>query len=245
MTDPMNDITTAEAEARADAAWLNAHGYEASVHVFSTALDNYGPESPRTSYAAGYAVQYAGRLVRDDGSRAEHPTAGITVYCQDSQLPLARLLAAGRMLVTYGTGDGRTYGPYAAYYVAGWNPRETDVQRDPVINPGILPHVHMHAMSPLMGGDGPKRFYDMRLDPAGDLATGTRVRVVADGPAPDGSPDHLFAGHEGVIRHPHHTTPMVELDPVYDPIADTTRSYGQYRQFRRASLETVTSADQR
>ena len=238
MTDPMNDITTAEREARADAAWLSAHGYEASVWTFSTALDNYGPSSSRTSYARGYAVQYAGRLVRDDGSRAEFPSAGITVYCQDSELPLTRLLKDSRALVTFGTGDGRTYGPYTPYYVAGWNPRETDLQRRD--QPGILPHAHLHKLTPLIGGDGPKRFFDLRLTQAGDLATGTRVRVIAS----EGPHTGDFTGQEGVIKHPHHDSPMVELDPVYDPVADTTRPYGQLRQFSRASLEPVTDQNQ-
>jgi hypothetical protein len=243
MTDPMNDITTAEREARAHAAWLNAHGYEASVWTFCTALDNYGPESRRTSYARGYAVRYAGRLVRDDGSRADFPTAGITVYCQDDELPLGRLLAAGRALVTFGAGDSREYGPYEPYFVASWNPRKTGRQLDQDINPGILPSVILHKLTPLAGSDGPKRFYDLRLSPASDLATGTRVRVIAAEPAPGGDTggyDPLFIGQQGVIRHPHYTHPMVQLDPVYDPVADTTRPYGQLRQFSRASLEPVT-----
>lgn len=244
MTDPMNDLATAEREARADAAWLSAHGYETSVWVFSTALDNYGPESSRTSYAAGYAVRYAGQLVRDDGTTAEYPTAGLTVYCQDSQLPLDKVLASSRMLVTFGDGWPHEYGPYEPYYVAAWNPRETDLQKDPEVNPGILPHVHMHAMTPFaVAGDGPKRFYDMRLQPAGDLPTGARVRVVATEPDPGQhrtEQDHLFAGKQGVVKHPHHTTPMVELDPEYDPIADTARPHGQLRQFSRDSLEPVT-----
>lgn len=249
MNDPVNDIITAEREARADAAWLNAHGYQASVWVFSTALDNYGPESSRTAYAGGFAVKYDGQLVRDDGSMAEYPTAGITIYCQDSQLPLDKLLKDGRALMAFGDGSGRgrEYGPYEIYYVAAWNPRLTDKQRDQEINPGILPHVHMHKMTPAFYTEGPKRFYDMRLDPAGDLATGTRVRVVATEPEQDASADdydYLFNGQAGVIKHQHHSTPMVELDPVYDPVADTTRPYGQLRKFSRASLEPVPDASQ-
>jgi hypothetical protein len=229
-----NDIAVAEREARAAAAWLAAHGYETSVWIFSTALTCYGPESSRTTYAAGYAVRYAGQLVRDDGSRAEHPTAGITVFCQDAQLPLAKLLAAGRALVTFGDGavNGRDYGPYTPYYVAAWNPRKTDKQRDQSVNPGILPSVILHELTAMIGGDGPKRFYDLRMDPAGDLATGTRVRVIAS----EGPHAGDFTGQHGVIRHPHRTTPLVELDPVYDPVADTTRPYGQLRQFSRAVL---------
>lgn len=235
-------LVTAEHEARADAAWLNAHGYEASVWVFSTALNCYGPESSRTAYAAGFAVRYAGQLVRDDGSQAEYPTAGVTIYCQDSQLPLTKLLASSRALMAFGDGGGREYGPYEIYYVAAWNPRETDVQRDQEINPGILPHVHMHQMTPAFYTEGPKRFYDMRLNPAGDLPTGTRVRVIAaepEDPADGSDRDYLFAGQEGVIRHQNHAAPMVELDPQYDPVADTTRPCGQLRQFSRASLEPI------
>jgi hypothetical protein len=233
-----NDITVAEREARADAAWLAAHGYETSVHVYSTALTCYGPESSRTTYAAGYAVRYAGQLVRDDGSRAEYPTEGITVYCQDGQLPLGRLLAHGRALVSFGTG-GWDYGSFEPYYVAAWNPRESEVQRDQAVNPGVLKHVHMHRLTPLIGGDGPLRFYDLRLMPAGDLATGTRVRVIAHGDPRTGD----FRGQAGVIRHPHHATPMVELDPQPDPLAGgITRKWGQLRQFRRDELALESDA---
>lgn len=229
-----NDVTVAEHEARAYAAWLAAHGYEASVWLYRCALNCYGPGSPRTAYAAGYAVRYAGTLVRDDGTQAEHPTAGLTVFCQDGQLPLARLLLNDRALVTFSAGahDGRDYEPYVPCYVAAWNPRETDLQRDQSVNPGVLPSAILHELTPLAGGDGPKRFYDLRLKPAGDLATGTRVRVTAS----EGPYAGDFTGQHGVIRRPHHATPLVELDPVYDPIADTTRKWGQLRQFSRAVL---------
>lgn len=232
--DTMNQMETAEREARAYAAWLAAHGYhEASVHRFSTTLNNYGPGDRRTETAVGYAVRYAGTLIRDDGSRAEYPTAGITVFCQDSQLPLARLVKDGRALVTYGTGDRDTYGPYTPMYVAGYNPRITGLQRDQSVNPGIVPQAHLHELTPLIGGDGPLRFFDLRLIPAGDLATGDRVRVVSG----------THGGQAGLVKYPHPVMPMVELDPVYDPVADTTRPWGQLASIKRADLEPDTNHD--
>jgi hypothetical protein len=103
----------------------------------------------------------------------------------------------------------------------------------------------MREMTPAFYSDGPLRFYDLRLNPAGDLPTGTRVRVVATEPEGEdrNGGDHLFAGQEGVIKHAHHSTPLVELDPQYDPIADTTRPYGQLHQFSRASLEAITDTE--
>lgn len=151
-------LETAQREAGEYAGWMNAHGYTATVWMFSTALDNYGPESSRTRYAAGYAVQYAGRLVRDDGSMAEHPVAGVTVFCQDDQLSLDKLMEAGRAVVTFGES-----GTYEPYYVAGWNPRKSETQRDPSVNMGTLQTVQLKTLTPLIGGDGPKRFYDLQL----------------------------------------------------------------------------------
>jgi hypothetical protein len=198
-------ILTAEREARSYAAWLAAHGYhEASVFWFRTTLNNYGPESLRTVYAQGYAVRYAGTLVRDDGSTAEYPTAGITVFCQDSQLPVAKLSQA-RALVTFSTdvGGRREYGAYTPYYVASYNDRATDLRRDQSVNPGTLPHVILHELTPLDGQpDGPARFYELRMDPAGDLATGTRVRAVS-GP---------FKGLAGTIVRPDFRRPAVDFD---------------------------------
>jgi hypothetical protein len=223
----MDDTETAEAEARAYAAWLAAHGYdEASVWTFGCALDNYGPPRYRR-YASGYAVRYTGTLVRDDGSRAEHPTAGIVVFCQDTQLAAGNLIQADRALVTFGTGDGQEGTIYTPCYVASYNERDTALRRDQSVNPGTLPYVILHELTPMIGMGGPKRFYELRLTPAGDLATGTRVRVV--------SGDH--AGQRGVVRHPHPVLPLVELDPAYDPEAQVTREWGQLRQIGREHLE--------
>jgi hypothetical protein len=172
-------MATAAQEAKAAAIWMSAHGYETGLWHFHTALNCYGPTSSRTEYAAGYAVTYKGTLIRDNGTRAEYPSKGIQVWCQPGQLPLGKLIQAGRALVTFGNGGGRDYGPYAAYYVAGWNPRESDVQRDPEINPGILPTVNLHELTPMIGGDGPLRFYDMRLNPAGAWLPGDRVVIIS------------------------------------------------------------------
>ena len=150
-------METARSEASEYTAWMNTHGHTATLYHFSTALNDYGPESSRTTYAAGYAVEYSGRLIRDDGSMAEYPTAGITVFCEDSQLPLAKLVKAGRALVTFDNGE------YTPYFVACYNPRESETQRDQTVNPGTLPSVILHKLTPLIGGDGPKRFYDLRM----------------------------------------------------------------------------------
>lgn len=160
---PVTGLETAESEARTYAEWLAGHGYAVTVHRYSTALDNYGPESSRTRYAAGYTVDYAGQLIRDDGSMAEYPTAGITVFCQDDQLPLDKIVSAGRALVTFGDN-----GVYTAYYVAGWNDRKSDKARDASLHGGTsaVPYVLLHVLTPLIGGDGPKRFYDLRLSAA-------------------------------------------------------------------------------
>lgn len=152
-------LELARQESRAYADWLSAHGYWTSeVYRFTVALNDYGPCNRRTEYATGYAVRYEGQLIRDDGSMAEYATAGVTVFCEDSQLPLAKLVKSGRALLTFGD-----VGPYAPYYVAAYNPRETDVQRDQSVNMGTMQTVILHKLSPMWGGDGPKRFYDIRL----------------------------------------------------------------------------------
>jgi hypothetical protein len=140
------------------AAWLSLHGYDVTLWRYSTALNNYGAGHSRTEHAAGFAVSYAGQLVRDDGSRAPY-LAGIRVYCDDSQLPPGRLVKAGRALVT---SDDKSYTPY---YVAGYNLRDTELRRDRTVSPGTLPWVTLHELTPLTGGDGPTRFYDLRLTP--------------------------------------------------------------------------------
>jgi hypothetical protein len=221
--DTVNQLETAEREARAYAAWLAAHGYhEASLWWFRTTLDNYGPGDRRTETAVGYAVRYAGTLVRNDGSTAEHPTAGITVFCQDSQLPLSKL-AGARALVTFstaGAGGRREYGSYTPYYVASYNPRKSDVQRDQQVNPGALPLVILHELTPAIGGGGPMRFYDLRLDPAGDLSAGDRVRVLGGN----------FAGLRGTVVRPDFLMPMVDFDNARGRVS-------MYRSVPRELLE--------
>lgn len=137
--------------------WLNSHGYTATAWQYCTALNNYGPASRRTIYPNGYAVRYAGQLVRDDGSRAEYPTAGVYLLCSDDHLSMGRVIDAGRALLTF---DNETYTPY---YVAGWNPRDTDLQRDPSLNLGRCQNVMLHALTPFIVCDGPKRFFDLRM----------------------------------------------------------------------------------
>jgi hypothetical protein len=230
MTMRTDSLAVAEHEARAYAAWLIAHGYhEATTWRFSTALNNYGLGHSRAICATGYAVRYAGTLVRDNGSTAEYPTAGVTVFCQDDQLPISELIQDGRALAAFSSDSGATdaFLSYTPYYVASWNPRETDLQRNPAVNPGTLPLVILHELTPGIAGDGPMRFFDLRLVPAGDLATGDRVRVVSG----------THGGLQGVITHPDARRPMVELDPVYDPAANTTRPWGSLHQVSRADLE--------
>jgi hypothetical protein len=134
--------------------WLNDHGYTATAWRYATALNNYGPTSRRTEYAGGYAVRYAGQLVRDDGSRAEYPTAGVYLLCSDDHLPMGRVIDAGRALITF---DNETYAPY---YVAGWNARDTKLRREIA---GRCQNVVLRTLTPTVGGDGPKRFFDLRM----------------------------------------------------------------------------------
>ena len=44
-------METARSEASEYTAWMNTHGYVATLYHFSTALNDYGPESSRTTYA--------------------------------------------------------------------------------------------------------------------------------------------------------------------------------------------------
>lgn len=144
-------------EAHAHAAYLNSHGYTATVWRYETALDNYGPADRRTRYVSGYAVKYDGQLIRDDGSRAEYPSKGLTVFCEDSELPLAQLVKYGRALVAYGNG-------YVPMYVASYNPRESDRQRDQSVNPGIFQTVNLHELTRFdVAPDGPRRYFDLHL----------------------------------------------------------------------------------
>ena len=145
-------LESAHEDALAYCAYLNAHGYDADTWFYRTVLADADP-------ACGYAVEYAGSLVRPDGSRAAF-TSGITILCEDGRLSWRTLTGAGRALITLGTSGGHALMPY---YVAGWNPRDTPLRRDQSVNPGTLPQVVMHKMSAHVFGDGPAVFYDLRM----------------------------------------------------------------------------------
>lgn len=111
------------ADMRADciryARQASEHGYEAQVIHWAAAMDNYEPARDITS---GHAVRYSGTLVRPDGSRAEYPTAGIYMPCDD-----ANAIALGNAIRAIALfDDGGTVAPY---YCAGHNPYVTDLQR--------------------------------------------------------------------------------------------------------------------
>jgi hypothetical protein len=155
ITPPPAGLETAHSEAAAYCTWLLGHGYDADVWQYETALDGYG--NRRTVFGNGYAVKYAGQLIRDDGSRAEYPSAGIKLLCEDHQLPLAKLVHAGRALITL-EDDAPV-----PYYVACYNPRDTELRNDQAVNPGTLMQVNLHKLTRGVIGDGPHRFYDIRL----------------------------------------------------------------------------------
>jgi hypothetical protein len=124
----MSDQDIMHNEALQYAASLRRLNYSADILCWNTALDNY---EPSRDYAHGYAVRYEGTLHdRDTGRTAEYPTAGITMFCDDLQLPLGNLISAGPHAVAL-FDYGNAVHPY---YVAGWNPRETDKQRDPALH---------------------------------------------------------------------------------------------------------------
>lgn len=143
-------------EALAYARYLNTHGYTATVWRYQTALDNYGAASRRTRYAAGYAVKYDGQLIRNDGSRAEYPSKGLQVFCEEPAF-FAGLVSSGRALVAGPAG-------YVPMYVASYNPRETEAQRNPEVNPGTCQTVNLHDLGPSdVAPEGPHRFFDLIL----------------------------------------------------------------------------------
>lgn len=98
----------------------SSHGYDVQVIQWTCAMDNYEP-FPRL-ILTGYAVRYSGTLTRSDGSRAEHPTAGIYMPCDDANgIPLGNAIKSIALF-----DDGTSVAPY---YCKGWNPYETDLQR--------------------------------------------------------------------------------------------------------------------
>ena len=150
------------------AAQARRHGYSAEVLRWSVALDNYEPV-PRAS-AYGYAVRYAGTLQDPEtGFRAEHPTQGITMFCHDDQLPLGNLISAGPHAVAlfdYGSS-------VEPYFVAGWNPYETDKQRDPELHWAGGQTVLWHPFPTAQPGEMTKGNPSYPLD-YGDWALGPR-----------------------------------------------------------------------
>jgi len=146
------------------------HNYDVQVIHWRTALDNH---EPTREYAGGHAVMYSGTLVRGDGSRAEYPTAGIYMPCDDaSALPLGNAVKAIALF-----DDGQAVVPH---YCAGWNPYDTDQRRDGEFRFGATgPYVLWHAF-PLSRGArpdngrpvdmsswmlGPRRAYHFKVTP--------------------------------------------------------------------------------
>jgi hypothetical protein len=139
-------------DAMAYAVEARRHGYTATVLRWHAALDNYEP-CPRAT-AAGYAVRYSGTLHDPEtGFTAEYPTEGIYMPADDvSAIPLGNLTRAIALF-----DDGQSVQPY---YAAGWNPYETDKQRDPALNFGSTgPSVLWHPFP--LDGTGPKGPYSM------------------------------------------------------------------------------------
>ena len=161
-----SEAATAGVEAIKRTQWLNAHGYSGTtVWHYSVRMTNYWPGSKRDWTASGYAVEYAGLLIRDDGSQAEYPSAGVELFChEDGGMPLDKLIESGRALITFGANSLPI-----PYYLASYNPRESDGQRDQSINPGVTRTANMHKLTSLPCGDGPLRYYDVRLSPADDV----------------------------------------------------------------------------
>ena len=109
-------------------------------------MDNYEPFARQ--YAHGAAVRYAGTLVRADGSRAEYPAAGITMFCHDDQLPLGNLITGPHAVALFDYGSS-----VEPYYLAGYNPYETDKQRDPELHWGSGAYVLWHAFPTAQPGE--------------------------------------------------------------------------------------------
>jgi hypothetical protein len=149
MIDP---LTAARDDALSYAASLRDLGYDADVWRYRTALNDSGQ-----AHAYGFAVEHG----------PNHPnsarTYGLTVLCEAGQLPLAALVVAGRALISFNDSTSTIASLLEPWYVAGHNPRETDRQRDPLVNPGTMQLAHLHRMRPYLTGSGPRRFYDLRL----------------------------------------------------------------------------------
>lgn len=148
MTDP---LAAARDDALSYAASLRSLGYDADVWHYTTTLDGSA-----WTYAYGFAVEYG-----PGGPGHERLPYGLTVLCEDGQLPLDSLVTAGRALISFeGTVASARLEPW---YVAGHNPRETDRQRDQLVNPGTMQAATMRRLGPDAIGDGPHRFYSLRL----------------------------------------------------------------------------------
>lgn len=159
-------LPTAYREAHAYAENLNSHGFTAKVWRYETGKSNHPPTSRQFTVARGFAVSYASQLTRDDNSKAEYPIDGLQVFCavpgqtpdDDDSITVSALVSAGRAIVAYGMQA------YEVMYVASYNPRENDGQRNQEINPGIMGTVNLKQMGPGdVVPDGPKRFYDLHL----------------------------------------------------------------------------------
>jgi hypothetical protein len=161
----MANDSTPKMDAVTYAEELSARGYD---HVymwhFSTQTNGYPTTDIRAEYARGYAVNYSGRIRFADGTRAPH-TEGVVIICDNDNMPLEKLIKAGRALIIMA-------GEIRPYYLASYNPRETDKQRDPSINPGTYQQANMKEITADTWGDspdGPHTFYDFALTPAGDV----------------------------------------------------------------------------
>jgi hypothetical protein len=162
----MTDIETTGTDAVTYAEDLAARGYEVvRIWQFTSQVNNYAVTDLRVSFAHGYAVSYSGQLRFADGTRAPH-CAGVVIICDsDYGMPLGKLVTSGRALITMG-------GKIAPYYLASYNPRDTETRNDQTVNPGIFPQANMREVTadtwPNIP-DGPHTYYDFRLTPAGNV----------------------------------------------------------------------------
>jgi hypothetical protein len=148
--------------------------YDVQMIRWSAARDNYEPV-PRV-IAHGYAVAYSGTLTRRDDAgqvtfRAEYPSEGIVMACDDvNGMPLGNAIGSIG-LFDYGT-------RVDARYAAGYNPWQTEAQRDATMHMPGGPSIQWHTMSldgvnPVNGKAvdmsnwmlGPRRAYHFKVTP--------------------------------------------------------------------------------
>jgi hypothetical protein len=118
----MSELDVMRQRAAEYAAELQRLSYDVQVLQWETALDNYEPVA--RSHAHGFAVEYSGTLHDPDtGRTAEYATAGITMFCDDMQLPLGNVINNGPHAIAL-MDDGLEVHPY---YCAAWHHDDSHV----------------------------------------------------------------------------------------------------------------------